>query len=261
MVKVSPTLINRHLKEEKLRRAYRILEEDAEIQTLLKMSNIMAVTRLKYNDHGPIHSKITAGAALEILEIISGRRTPSAIIDHGFTYEDSKIITLMGAYLHDIGNAVHRADHHIHGCILMNGKLDEILNEIYGEEEKRIRVKCEILHCIYSHDENVQCLSLEAGIVKVADGTDMAEGRARLPYKLGKFDIHAVSALSIKRVEISKGVNRPIKIVVYMDEWAGIFQIEKVLMPKIMTSGLQDYIEIAVLSREKEVLTYPEKSI
>ncbi len=251
MVKVSPTLINRHLKEEKLRRAYRILEEDAEIQTLLKMSNIMAVTRLKYNDHGPIHSKITAGAALEILEIISGRRTPSAIIDHGFTYEDSKIITLMGAYLHDIGNAVHRADHHIHGCILMNGKLDEILNEIYGEEEKRIRVKCEILHCIYSHDENVQCLSLEAGIVKVADGTDMAEGRARIPYDLGKRDIHSISALAIRRVEIERGLIKPIRITVTMENPAGIFQVQNVLQKKIATSGLEDEIEIVTMEVEK----------
>jgi len=251
MVKVSPTLINRHLKEEKLRRAYRILEEDAEIQTLLKMSNIMAVTRLKYNDHGPIHSKITAGAALEILEIISGRRTPSAIIDHGFTYEDSKIITLMGAYLHDIGNAVHRADHHIHGCILMNGKLDEILNEIYGEEEKRIRVKCEILHCIYSHDENVQCLSLEAGIVKVADGTDMAEGRARIPYDLGKRDIHSISALAIRRVEIERGLIKPIKIIVTMENPAGIFQVQNVLQKKIATSGLEDEIEIVTMEVEE----------
>jgi len=251
MVKVSPTLINRHLKEEKLRRAYRILEEDAEIQTLLKMSNIMAVTRLKYNDHGPIHSKITAGAALEILEIISGRRTPSAIIDHGFTYEDSKIITLMGAYLHDIGNAVHRADHHIHGCILMNGKLDEILNEIYGEEEKRIRVKCEILHCIYSHDENVQCLSLEAGIVKVADGTDMAEGRARIPYDLGKRDIHSISALAIRRVEIERGLIKPIRIIVTMENPAGIFQVQNVLQKKIATSGLEDEIEIVTMEVEE----------
>ncbi|RLE57568.1 MAG: phosphohydrolase [Candidatus Methanomethylicota archaeon] len=251
MVKVSPTLINRHLKEEKLRRAYRILEEDAEIQTLLKMSNIMAVTRLKYNDHGPIHSKITAGAALEILEIISGRRTPSAIIDHGFTYEDSKIITLMGAYLHDIGNAVHRADHHIHGCILMNGKLDEILNEIYGEEEKRIRVKCEILHCIYSHDENVQCLSLEAGIVKVADGTDMAEGRARIPYDLGKRDIHSISALAIRRVEIERGLIKPIRITVTMENPAGIFQVQNVLQKKIATSGLEDEIEIVTMEVEE----------
>ncbi|HDO20640.1 MAG TPA: HD domain-containing protein [Candidatus Bathyarchaeota archaeon] len=251
MVKVSPTLINRHLKEEKLRRAYRILEEDVEIQTLLKMSNIMAVTRLKYNDHGPIHSKITAGAALEILEIISGRRTPSAIIDHGFTYEDSKIITLMGAYLHDIGNAVHRADHHIHGCILMNGKLDEILNEIYGEEEKRIRVKCEILHCIYSHDENVQCLSLEAGIVKVADGTDMAEGRARIPYDLGKRDIHSISALAIRRVEIERGLIKPIRIIVTMENPAGIFQVQNVLQKKIATSGLEDEIEIVTMEVEE----------
>jgi metal-dependent HD superfamily phosphatase/phosphodiesterase len=35
------------------------------------MSNVMAVERLKYNDHGPVHAKISSGAALEIFDLPS----------------------------------------------------------------------------------------------------------------------------------------------------------------------------------------------
>jgi len=40
--------------------------------------------------------------------------------------------------------------------------------------------------------------SAEAGCVKVGDGLDVAEGKARVPYKLDGISIYSVSALSIK---------------------------------------------------------------
>jgi len=100
------------------------------------------------------------------------------------------------------------------------------------------------MHAIYATSMNVEALTLEASIVKVADATDMAEGRARLPYHKGKADIHALSALSIRKVEIVEGSERPVRIIVYMTDLAGVFQIEKVLLPKIMTSLIREYIEI-----------------
>ena len=72
----------------------------------------------------------------------------------------------------------------------------------------------------------------------------MAKGRARVPYRLGKADMHSVSALSIEKVEIDYGVERPIRITVEMKDMAGLFQIEEVMMPKVRTSGISDYIEI-----------------
>jgi hypothetical protein len=110
-------------------------------------------------------------------------------------------------------------------------------------------VRQEILHAIFSHDEEIVPLTVEAGVVKVADGTDMAEGRARIPYKLGKSDIHGFSALAIKRVEVEKGGERPIKIVVDMENEAGIFQVEQVLGVKIKSSGIANLIEVQVLKK------------
>jgi len=84
------------------------------------------------------------------------------------------------------------------------------------------------LHCIYSHCEDVTCKTVEAGIVAVADGCDMEEGRARIPFHRGKIDIHSVSALSIKKVELLEGKRKPIRIRIEMDDRAGIFQIQEV---------------------------------
>ena len=258
MVVVSPNLIHRHLKIRLLRKAFNLLERDAEVQTFLQMANVMAVNRLKYNDHGHVHSRITCGSALEIFNILSRRITPTTVEEGLCSLEDAKLIVLCGAYLHDIGNAIHRNLHHVHGCNIASPILDRILSEIYPKNRDLIlRLKSEILHCIFSHDENVRCLSIEAGSVKVADGTDMAEGRARIPYKIGGVDIHSLSALAIRKVEIVEGENRPIRILVNMDNPAGVFQIEEVLGKKIASSGIEDWIEVVAIEKGKEIKTIP----
>ncbi len=214
------------------------------------MANVMAVERLKYNDHGPVHSKIASGSALEIFDLLTERATPTAVESDVWSLERAKMIVLCGAYLHDIGNIVHRVDHHIHGCIIANPILDKLLKKVYPKDQALlIRLKSEILHSIFSHDEEVRCLSVEAGVAKVADGTDMAEGRARIPYRTGKVDIHSLSALSITKVEIESGDQKPVRILVSMDNPAGVFQIEQVLERKIKTSGIQDLVEVLALEK------------
>ena len=258
MVVVSPNLIHKHLKAPLLRKAFNLLEKDAEVQSLLQMANIMAVNRLKYNDHGTVHSKITCGSALEIFSILSQRVPPTTVEEGLCSLDDAKLIVLCGAYLHDIGNAVHRDLHHVHGCIIAAPILDRLLSKIYPKnKDLTLRLKSEILHCIFSHDENVRCLSIEAGSVKVADGTDMAEGRARIPYKMGGVDIHSLSALAIRKVEIVEGENRPIKILVNMDNPAGVFQIEEVLGRKIASSGIEKWVEVVAIEKGKEIKTIP----
>lgn len=254
MVVVSPSLIERYLGVGELKDLFNLLEEDLEVQSYLSMANVMAVKRLLYNDHGPVHSRIVSGSALLLLELLADGIKPTIVRDGVGSLEDSMVTTLLGAYLHDVGNAIHREGHNIHGCIIAEPVINRILKRVYGESSlKALRLKQEVLHCIFSHDENVQCLSLEAGVVKVADGTDMAEGRARIPYKAGKVDMHSLSALSIKRVDIEKGSTKPVRILVNMDNPAGIFQIEQVLNRKIDTSGLTDMVEVAALIKGKEV--------
>jgi len=258
MVRVSPDLIHREIKKKPwLIAGYRALEKDEGVQAELRMANVMAVHRLRYNDHGVTHSKITAGSALEMLRLLlKNGYEPSVVKDGTGNQEDAFLVVLFGAYLHDVGNAIHRELHHVHGCVISAPILDRILPGLYHGQDpsKVIRMKEEILHTIFSHDEDVPSLTIEAGLVGVADGTDMAEGRARIPYKKGKLDIHSLSALSISSVEIVEGAReRPIRILVNMDNPAGVFQIERVLQRKIATSGIQDMVEVVALRDGEEI--------
>ncbi len=258
MVFVSTNLIQLHMAEEPVAETYRLLEDDVETQTCLKMANVMAVNRMGYNDHGPVHSRIVAGSALEIFRILEDKVDMSIVKDGIGTIEDSQLVVLCGSYLHDIGNAIHRTEHYIHGCEIAKSILDRLLPQIYQQDpERMIRIRQEILHCIFAHDEDVNCLSTEAGIAKIADGTDMAEGRARIPYKLGKVDIHSMSAMAVKKVELEEGNDRPVTINIHMTNPAGIFQIEEVLMRKIKTSGIEDYVQVIALINGKELKSFP----
>jgi uncharacterized protein len=257
MVVVSNRLIHRHVESPLLREAYSFLREDVEIQSYLRMSNVMAVKRLGYNDHGPVHAKIIAGSALEIFKHLTTRVEPSSVVNGVCDYEDAELIVLLGAYLHDLGNAVHRVDHEQNSVVLASAPLGRLLNHIYPDDPGlAYRVKCEVLHALYSSNDLVSCLSVEAGAVTVADGTDMAEGRSRVPYMAGKNDIHAISAKAIKRVEILRGEENPVKIQVTMENPAGIFQIQEVLGNKIKSSGLRELVGVVANMNGEEMKTF-----
>lgn len=241
-------------------RSVEVLRRDPEVASLLEMSNIMAVSRLGYNDHGLMHAEIVAGAALELLErLVECGVVPTAIRDGTAENEDEcRAVVVFAAFLHDVGNSVHREMHEAIGVLLARDIVDRLLPKVLeGVGDRVYRLRQEVLHTIYATAYDARCLTVEAGVVKVADGLDMSEGRARIPYELGKVDMHSVSALSIKRVDIEEGGSRPIRIVVGADDMAGLFQIEQVLLPKIKTSGLEEYVEVAVYSRDRLLITYP----
>lgn len=252
MVVVDARLVDSHVKSNYLlSRAWSILTSDVEVQELLKMSNINAVTRLLYNDHGPVHAAIVSGASLEIMGLLLERGVVPSSIAHGTVrdYDHARLIVLLGAYLHDIGNSVHRHMHEAIGAQISYYLLSRILPEILPGEDERViyRVRSEVMNVIHSTSMDVPALTIEASIVKVADGTDMAEGRARIPYSKGKMDMHALSAISIRKVEIEPGSVRPARIKVTMNSYAGFFQLEQVLLPKVKLSKIGDFIEIAPL--------------
>jgi len=246
MVKVSLDIAEQKISSNsKVNRIYQLMRSDLELQNCLQMANTMAVKRLNYNDHGPVHARIVAGTALEIYDYLRGHIEPSIIKDAIGDESDSKLVVFCGAYLHDIGNSIHREMHHISGCIVASPILTRLLSKIYeGENDRSIKIRQEILQSIFAHENDIKCLSFEAGVSKIADGCDMAEGRARIPYRMGKVDIHSLSALSIVAVEVGAGENAPLRITVQMNDSAGIFQLENVLMKKVETSGLVNKVEV-----------------
>jgi len=120
---------------------------------------------------------------------------------------------------------------------------------VYPPEAATI-MSSEILHAIISHQASVRPLTLEAGVVKVADSLDMERGRARIPYEAGRINIHSVSALAIEKVSIEDGLKKPISIRIEMSNPAGIFQVDNLFANKIRESGLEEYIDVEVIVGE-----------
>jgi metal-dependent HD superfamily phosphatase/phosphodiesterase len=230
---------------QKLKKLISKIENNKVLNTILRISNINAIDRLGYSDHGPVHVKIVANLALEMLRILIRRGIrPSIVENYGLTNKDAEIVVVTGAILHDIGMAINRPGHEILSTLLASSFIDYLIKDIYKSEEKRTIVKYEILHTIYAHRAGIKPLTIEAGIVKVADALDMEKGRARIPYQIGMINIHSVSALAIEKVKISDGKEKPLQIIILMSNPAGIFQVDELLKEKIMTSGLEKMLEI-----------------
>ena len=225
---------------------FELLQEDAETNTLLNLANFIAVRKLGYNDHGPIHAKICAANGIRILQILveSEDVEIDSIDGLGMSEEDAFLIVMSSCILHDIGNAVHRDQHEIFSVVYANALLNRLLADIYSDVSRRTEVISQILHALYAHDKGENALTMEAAIVVVADGADITKGRGRLSFDLGKHDIHSISALSIESVDIRKGTTKPIEIHVTMSSSAGIYQVQETLGKKVMTSPLKDYVEI-----------------
>jgi len=213
----------------------------------------MAIDRMGYTDHGPTHVKIVANSALKLLRILVKKGiTPSIVKHYNMKNQDAEIVVVLGSIFHDLGMTIMRRRHEHFSATLAWNFLDKLLRTIYSEEERTI-IKSEVLHTIVAHERPNKPLTIEAGIVGVADALDMEEGRARIPFESGKVDIHAVSALSIQRVEIQEGMEKPVTIKITMSSSAGVFQIDQLLKPRIENSGLKNYIHvIAEITGEKE---------
>ncbi|MGD0644032.1 MAG: HD domain-containing protein [Candidatus Bathyarchaeia archaeon] len=246
----------------KLKQVMEIIKEDKKLQTYWKCANVMAIERMGYTDHGPTHVKIVANLALKLLRILVERKliTPSIVENYGMTNEDAEVVVVLGSILHDLGMIVQRYDHEKYGAILALEFIEKCLTPVYNEEERAV-ITSEVLHAIVTHEQPVsndptnKILTKEAGIVGIADALDMEAGRARIPFQAGKVDIHAVSALSIEKVdlEVIESQKKPIVIKIKMSNSAGVFQIDELLKPRIVNSGLEQFFHvIAEVTGEKE---------
>ncbi len=242
----------------KLSKVWSILKNDAETTALLDQANTVAISRLGFTDHGRMHAKIVALNAIRIYNILQSKGIETNIIKEGIgNEEDAKIALLLGAYFHDCGMAVTRRYHELFSVILAQPIVKRILREIYRSHSKRWKILGIVLEAIVCHMGNFKPASLEASIVSVADGTDLTEGRARLPFKLGKEDIHSFSSMAIKKVKIKEGVEKPVRIEIYMDDIVGIFQVEETLLRKVKNSNFENYTEIIANVKGKKIIRYP----
>jgi metal-dependent HD superfamily phosphatase/phosphodiesterase len=235
----------------KLEKIIKFVENDTHLNTLWNCSNTMAINRQSLNDHGPIHIKIVANRAIKLLRmLVENDIEPSIVKDYGFTVEDAEVVVLLGSVLHDLGLAVVRNQHELFSVPLSQSVLARCLPKLYDEEGTTI-VMSEVLHAVLTHHEPSFPLTIEAGIVKVADALDMEKGRARIPLE-GSMNIHSVSAHAIEKVDIENGDEKPIVVRIKMKNPAGVFQVDNLLGAKVIGSGVEEYMRVEVYIGENE---------
>jgi len=239
-----------------------LIFNDKEAQAMQNYANVVSIKRLGYNDHGPVHMRKTALNALIMFDILNDAGIKFSIEEEKIgTAEESKVAVLVSSLLHDIGMSIGRDNHEILGAVFAMPIIERTLTKIYAKDiEKKTIIQSLIIEGISGHMATQDIHSLEAGLVSIGDGCDMEKGRARIIFLLSRTpqvgDIHKYSAQSIQKVEIVKGEENPIRIVVEMTESVGFFQIEEVLFPKISSNPVKPFIELYGKVAEEKMRRY-----
>ena len=248
--KVVMTVPDRH--NTKLRRLMEDVNADDDLYGLWLVANVNAMERLSMTDHGPVHVKIVMNMAVRMLRLLmdAGVR-PSVVTDYEMEPEDAEIVVALAALLHDVGMSIHRADHEAFSLFVAQDKLRRLLPTLYDERRATI-LRAEILHAIISHRSGGRPLTLEAGVVRIADALDMSKGRSRISFESGSLSIHSVSAAAIESITLEHGTDRAICVTVDMSNSAGLFQLDQLLREKLKGSGLEPHIQIRARLGEEE---------
>ena len=228
----------------KLRRLLERVNADSQLKSWWHVANVNAVGRMRINDHSWVHIQIVSNIALKLLRQLTKHHVePSVVADYGYENDDAEVVVLLAALTHCIGMAVHRDGHEDFSLFLAEPKLHELLAGLYEEPDLTVIVS-EVLQAITSHRDYGKPLTVEAGIVRVADALDMEQGRSRIPFARGSISIHSLSAAAIEDVEIKDGEDRPILIEITMNNSSGIYQVDSLLKAKLQGSGLEPYVDV-----------------
>ena len=223
----APTRGNRRLE-----RFLEAVNADERVRAWWYMAQITS-ERLGMSDHSWVHVQVVLNISLRLLRLlVRGGIEPAMVADHGMRDRDAEVVVAGGALLHDIGMSIHRIDHETYSLFLVEQRLHQLLAECYEDPERTV-VVAETLHAIIGHRRQGKPYTVEAGVVRVADALDMAEGRSRIPVEGGQYGIHALSAAAIDEVRIEPGDERPVRVEIEMNNSAGIFQVDDLLATKL----------------------------
>jgi metal-dependent HD superfamily phosphatase/phosphodiesterase len=240
----------------KLGRLLERVNADLQLKAWWHVANVNAVKRLEINDHSWVHVQIVANIGLKLLRLLTKSKIePAMVADYAMTADDAEVVVFLGALTHCVGMAIHRDGHEDTSMFLAEPKLRELLTGVYDEPERTVIVS-EVLQAITSHRGDGHPLTLEAGVVRVADALDMAKGRSRIPFERGRVSIHSLSAAAIESVHITDGERCPIHIEIAMNNSSGVYQVDELLKAKLRGSGLEPYVEVVA-----RIETEAEKSL
>ena len=215
-----------------------------ELYALWVATNVNAVDRLGMSDHGPVHVQIVTNSALRLLRLlVDAGVTPNIVSDYGREPAEAEVIVCLAAMLHDVGISIHRDGHEAFSLFIARPILRELLSGIYEGPTLEILI-AEVQHAIIAHRSGGRPLTVEAGVLRIADALDMAQGRSRIAFRAGSVSIHAVSAEAIEAVHIERGDETAVNIRVDMTNSAGVFQVDQLLRDKLRGSGLEEHLQV-----------------
>ncbi len=220
------------------------IDHDESINQLWRCCNVMAVDRLKINDHGMGHIRLVIQYAFQVFDLlVKAKIEPNSVIDYGLSHEEALVIILLSGCFHDIGHVISRKDHTYHSMTIAHNHILRLIKQHYSDADQ-MTILSETLHAIYCHNYDVTGMTIEAGILRLADALDMKKGRSSEAIKMGKVDIHSLSTNAVQSVSIQAGHEHPIHIDIEMTSSAGIFQIDSLLKPKLQGSEISPYVSL-----------------
>jgi metal-dependent HD superfamily phosphatase/phosphodiesterase len=214
--------------------------------------------RLGMSDHSPVHIQIVVNIALRLFRLLNRAGVePAMVADHGMRPHDAEVVIAAGCAFHDTGMSIHRTDHEAYSLFLAVDRLPLLLEGIYDDPELTVVVS-EVLHAVIGHRRRGDPITVEAGIVRVADALDMASGRSRVPFETRRPNIHSLSAAAIDAVTIEPGEEKAVAIEIEMNNSAGLFQVDELLATKLRGSGIEEHLEVvAKIDAEHEKRLVP----
>ena len=227
----------------KMRKLLERVNEDTQLKSWWHVANVNAVARMR--DQRPLvgaHPDRRQHRAQAPATADEAHIEPNVVGDYGYDNDDAEVVVLLAALTHCIGMSVHREGHEDFSLFLAEPKLRELLDGIYEEPDLTVIVS-EVLQAITSHRDYGKPLTLEAGIVRVADALDMEQGRSRIPFARG-----ASHPFASRRRDRGRGDQgrraAPILIEITMNNSSGIYQVDSLLKAKLQGSGLEPYVEV-----------------
>ena len=179
------------------------------------------------------------------------------VTDHGMGRRDAEVVVAAGALLHDVGMSIHRADHEAYSLFLAERKLASSSTASTRSRERTVVVS-ESLHAIIGHRRRGEPYTLEAGVVRVADALDMAQGaRGCRSRRVGSASTRCRPPRST-RSRSTAGDERAVRIEIKMNNSAGIFQVDDLLATKLRGTPLEGHVEVVATiegETEKRLLT------
>jgi uncharacterized protein len=214
--------------------------------------------RRDMSDHSWVHVQIVANIALRLFRLLNRAGVkPAMVADHGMKARDAEVVIAAACLFHDTGMSIHRTDHEQYSLFLAADRLPGLLGGIYEDPELTVVIS-EALHAVIGHRRRGDPITMEAGIVRVADALDMASGRSRVPFETRRPNIHSISAAAIDTVTIEPGEERAVRIEIAMNNSSGLFQIDELLATKLRDSGIEEHIEVvAEIDAEHEKRLVP----